>query len=100
MRVPPFKSTNYSSRRLIGALLFFVVFFLPLHFHPVNVAAQVAKECICLHGTLTQAGPASASANYLPALFSRPVTFAFRDEVGSVSILVLRSRAPPTLASL
>jgi len=49
-------------RRLIGAVLFLAVLFLPLHFHFSTPAAQVAKECGCVYGSRIQAGLAPAQA--------------------------------------
>jgi hypothetical protein len=43
----------FQPRRWIGAIVFLALFFLPLHFH-FSVAAQVSKECSCVHGTRTQ----------------------------------------------
>jgi hypothetical protein len=43
----------FQPQRWIGAIVFLALFFLPLHFH-FSVAAQVSKECSCVHGTRTQ----------------------------------------------
>ena len=40
-------------QQLLSAVLLLFVFFLPLHFH-FSAAAQVSKECSCVHGTRTQ----------------------------------------------
>jgi len=43
----------FQPRRWIGAIVFLALFFLPLHFH-LSFAAQISKECSCVHGTRTQ----------------------------------------------
>jgi hypothetical protein len=49
----------------VAALLF--VFSLPLHFHFTSVG-QVAKECVCVHGTRTQLAPLVDSPTLSPSL--------------------------------
>jgi hypothetical protein len=50
-----------SPRRLVVVLLFLTIFSLPLHFHPIAAAAQVAKECGCVHGSRSEPGLAPAA---------------------------------------
>jgi hypothetical protein len=42
--------------RLLGLLLLFAFFFLPLHGHPHQGTAQVTKECACIHGSRSEMG--------------------------------------------
>ena len=46
------RKCSLGPQQLLGAALLLFVFFLPLHFH-FSVAAQVSKECSCVHGTRT-----------------------------------------------
>ncbi len=96
----PFKFASLDSRRLIGILLFLAVFFLPLHVHSVTVAAQVTKECSCVHGTRTQAGLAPVLASWIPFLACHFVANESQDFPRNLSILIRDIRAPPTSAPL
>jgi len=53
MKAEQLSAGVFRPRRWIGAIVFLALFFLPLHFH-FSVAAQVSKECSCVHGTRTQ----------------------------------------------
>lgn len=87
----------FTSRRLIGAVLFLAVFFLPLHFHSFTVAAQFSKECSCYHGGRTQIGLAPASVDWTPA-FEPAQVVLYEPEVSSwFSVDFHAIRAPPAL---
>jgi hypothetical protein len=63
---------------VVGALVLFFVFFLPLHFHPANENRQISHECSCYLGGQTQLGscPSSTALIFAPEFFfivvSRP----------------------------
>jgi len=86
--------------RLIGFVLVLAIFFLPLHFHALNLAPQVNKECSCLSGSRTQAGLAIVAVGWLP-LFE---PYAIAPEVQHWPDLALsravQIRAPPVHTSL
>ena len=88
------------SRRLIGAVLFLAVAFLPLHFHSFTVAAQFSKECSCYHGGRTQIGLAPAAIDWTP-VFEPAQIVLYEPEVSSwFSVDFHAIRAPPFAASL
>jgi hypothetical protein len=88
------------SRRLIGAVLFLAVFFLPLHSHSFTPTAQFSKECSCVHGNRTQIGLATASVDWTPAF--EPAQVVFYEPEFSVwfSVDSHSIRAPPSASSL
>lgn len=94
------KSSSPERRRYVGLLLFLTVFFLPLHFHPVTVTAQVTKECGCLYGSRTQTGLTTTHSNWLPVLVWRPVQTESHEFFGSLFGIQWHSRAPPVATSL
>jgi hypothetical protein len=53
--------TPFPLSRVVSVALLLFVFLLPLHFH-FSFAAQVTKECSCIHGTRAQLAPPSESA--------------------------------------
>ena len=78
MKAEQLSAGVFQPRRWIGAIVFLALFFLPLHFH-FSVAAQVSKECSCVHGTRTQLGlnadvPLVAPAPRIEVLVVAPVT--------------------------
>lgn len=95
-----FWSARSNGRRLIGILLFLAVFFLPLHVHSATLAAQVTKECSCVHGARTQAGLAPELVSWTPFLACHFVANESQDFPWSLSILIRDIRAPPTPAGL
>ena len=81
--------------RWIGAVLFFFLFALPLHFHPVTDSQQITQECNCYCGGLSQLGSAPE-----PAVLSIPheAFFAFINRTEIPVDVVFESecaRAPP-----
>ena len=63
--------TNYGPltqkyNRLLGVLLLFAFFFLPLHSHPHQGTAQVTKECACIQGSRSEIGLPPAAASPAP----------------------------------
>ena len=52
--------------RIVGILLIFAVFGLPLHSHALTETPRIAKECSCIHGTRTEAGIVAASTAWRP----------------------------------
>ena len=88
------------SRRLIGAVLFLAVAFLPLHFHSFTVAAQLNKECSCYHGGRTQIGLAPASVDWTPAFQPALVVFYEPEASSWFSVDSHAIRAPPAVTSL
>jgi len=83
--------------RLVSLLLFFTVFSLPLHFHPVAATAHVSKECSCIHGTRSEMGMAPVPLDWTPSI--RQVFHeAFQPQFFSGLVTSLQSiRGPPAL---
>jgi hypothetical protein len=98
MFVPAVKHSN-NRRRIIGAAVVLVVFFLPLHFH-FSSGAKVAQDCACVQGTRTQLAPIAAVLPCAPSFAVQP--FIAQAVILSFSAwLRLRSvRAPPVSLSL
>lgn len=90
----------FTSRRLIGAVLFLAVFFLPLHFHSFTPTAQVSKECSCVHGSRTQVGLASGSTDWVPSLQQTVLVVCETQVFPWLSIDSHTIRAPPSVGSL
>jgi hypothetical protein len=81
--------------RVVGLLLLFAVFGLPLHSHALTETPRIAKECSCMHGTRTESGLVAASADWAPVL---QATFfeIVQSQIFSHSIVSFFSiRAPP-----
>lgn len=91
---------SLESRRLIGAVLFLAVVFLPLHFHSFTVAAQLSKECSCYHGGRTQIGLAPASVDWTPAFEPAQVVLYEPEFFAWFSVDSHAIRAPPPLQAL
>jgi hypothetical protein len=83
-------------RRSIGAILFVFLFSLPFHFHPVTESQQIAQECSCYCGGLSQLGSIPQ-----PILADNPLPIStflnFSDSVIISSDIVRTSsiRGPP-----
>jgi len=92
--------TIFKGRRFVGLLLFFAVFFLPLHFHVAVAAPHVAKECSCLYGSRTDAGLAPGPALALPIASHWPLEFFPQWEFAFHVVSSNASRAPPSFISL
>jgi hypothetical protein len=93
-------SERFDIRRLIGAGLLLAVFFLPLHFHFVTPTVQLTKECSCVYGMRTQAGPVAAATHWTPTFH---VTFIVVYESQTFASILVHSRAiraPPSFTSL
>jgi len=86
-----------NSRRLIGAVLFLAVFFLPLHSHAFTVTAQLGKECSCYHGGRTQVGLAPAQADWTPTFQASLIAVHESQVVGYSSVDSHAIRAPPAI---
>jgi len=82
------------ARRWVGAILFIAVFFLPLHFH-FTVAAQVSKECSCVHGTRTQTGQVAPLTVNVPVVCQVAIFSIHQESFVSRSVRNQFSRAPP-----
>jgi hypothetical protein len=52
--------------RIVGLLLLFAMFGLPLHSHAVMETPRIAKECSCIHGTRIETLPAVVSTDWTP----------------------------------
>jgi hypothetical protein len=83
---------------VVSFLLLLSVFFLPLHYHPLGAAAQITKDCACIHGTRTELGLTSASADFTPVLAFLPVTGEIQDSSGYLLVQSGHIRAPPVAA--
>ncbi len=90
--------TNVSRKRLrvTAVLLFLTVFFLPLHFHAVTQAAELSKECSCVHGLLTQTGPATAQAGVFHSVSSWLIVIFEPRNAAWFHVDFQAARAPPT----
>ena len=90
------RSSRARPARWFGVCLIVAVFFLPLHFHAATaIAAQVTKECICLHGSRTHATLTALPAGCAPAIVAHAVAPFAPVEIDSESIRIPSSRAPP-----
>ena len=83
---------------VVSFLLLLSVFFLPLHYHPLGAAAQITKDCSCVHGTRTEAGLTAALADFTFAPTSCPVTGDIQSSTGFLLVLSAHIRAPPVAA--
>ena len=97
MFVSPLMERSLNSRRLAAVVLLLAVFFLPLHFHSLTLAAQVTKECSCYQGGRTQVGLAPASVDWTPA-FQPTFIVVYEPQILSwLSIAAHTIRAPPAI---
>jgi hypothetical protein len=101
MNVPSFPfCSGLTRQRLVSAVLFFFVFFLPLHLHPYTSTPEVQKECSCLHGNRTQLGSLPDLVPAAPLLWA---SFLVPQEPVldfSCSFELRTIRAPPSIYSL
>jgi hypothetical protein len=88
-------SAKTASSRIIGALLFVAVFFLPLHFHAAPTATEMSTECSCAHGTRTQSGLAPVSTDCTPCVYAISVSLSQPQYSAFYTTLVESIRAPP-----
>jgi hypothetical protein len=91
--------TDLQLRRVIVSATLLFVFFLPLHFHFYS-SSQVAKECVCLHGTRTQVAVGSNVAVHAPQLWilsipEHAVSIWTEEKLEQIYV-----RGPPSQASL
>ena len=91
----------YGVRRCLSVSVLLALLFLPLHVHTLSAnSAQLTKECICLHGSRTQAGPAVPHEPCVSLIVvgkaAPPIQVAWR----SLSFHQPSSRAPPLSISL
>lgn len=85
----------------LSVCLIFIILFLPLHFHiQSGIAPQVTKECVCLHGTRTQANLTPVSSAGAPVVVVFALTPLAQREFHSRQIRIASSRAPPSAVSL
>jgi hypothetical protein len=94
------KNKGLTPRRLIGVLVLFFVFFLPLHLHFFNSTLRVGNECSCYYGTRIQAGLTPALVEHSLALQIFSVTTHEAQVFGWLSIKSPAVRAPPHIISL
>lgn len=81
--------------RIVGILLLFAVFSLPLHSHALAETPRIAKECSCVHGTRTEAGLVVAALDWTP-LTQVGFYEIVQPQICSHSIVTCYSiRAPP-----
>ena len=83
------------STAALSFLLLLSVFFLPLHYHPLGTAAQITKDCSCVHGTRTEVGLTSASVGSTLVFTTFRLTGDIQDSTGSLLIASGHIRAPP-----
>ena len=84
------------ARRWLGAILFLTVFFLPLHIHLASAsAAQITKECSCIHGSRTQTGQVAALTVSGPVVCQVAIFSIHQESFVSRSVRNQFSRAPP-----
>ena len=82
--------------RWFSVCLLLTVFFLPLHFHAISpIASQLTKECICLHGSKTQANLTSDAGACASVTVVGVVALVTQVEFASESVRIPSSRAPP-----
>ena len=82
--------------RWFSVCLILAVFFLPLHFHVTSaIASQITKDCICLHGSRTQAHLTAAPAVGASVIIVFTVALLTQCEFDSRPVGVRSSRAPP-----
>ena len=94
------KNKGLTHRRLIGVVVLFFVFFLPLHLHFFNSTLRVGNECSCYYGARIQAGLTPALVERSPALQIFSVTTHEAQVLGWLSIKSPAVRAPPSFTSL
>ena len=94
------KNKGLTHRRLIGVVVLFFVFFLPLHLHFFNSTLRVGNECSCYYGARIQAGLTPALVERSPALQIFSVTTHEAQVFGWLSIKSPAVRAPPSFTSL
>jgi hypothetical protein len=81
--------------RVVGLLLLFAVFGLPLHSHALTETPRIAKECSCIHGTRTEAGLVAAVADWAPLPQAAFIEIV-QSQIFSHSVVSFFSiRAPP-----
>ena len=83
------------SAAAVSFLLLVSVFFLPLHYHTVGTAAQITKDCSCVHGTRTEVGLTSASADSTLVFTAFPLAGDIQDPTGYLLTASGHIRAPP-----
>jgi hypothetical protein len=88
------------SRHLIASVLLLAIFFLPLHFHPFTLAAQVSKDCSCYHGGRTQIGLAPGPLDWAPTYQASFIIVREPQLFGWFSVDSHSIRAPPAISSL
>jgi hypothetical protein len=82
--------------RWVSVCLLLAVSFLPLHFHATSpIASQIAKECICLHGSRTQANLISTAIVCAPVVIVCTPVPVTQLEFVSLAVGIPSSRAPP-----
>jgi hypothetical protein len=81
--------------RVVGLLLLFAVFGLPLHSHALTEAPRITKECSCLHGTRTQTAPAQNTAPPAPLIEANFLEIVQPQIRTHFLITFLSIRAPP-----
>ena len=91
--------TDLQLRRVIVSATLLFVFFLPLHFHFYS-SSQVAKECVCLHGTRTQVAVGSNVAVHVPQLWILSIPEHAASIWTEEKLEQIYVRGPPSQASL
>jgi hypothetical protein len=82
--------------RWFSVCLILAVFSLPLHFHAISpIASQVSKECICLHGSRTQANLTSTAVACAPLTIISALAPVTQAAFVSLPVGLPSSRAPP-----
>jgi hypothetical protein len=90
-----FIQKSVDARRLVGAAVLVLVFFLPLHIHAADEAHQLTHECSCVHGTRTQLASIVSSTilTIVPAVFF--VITKLPEALISLAVESDFARAPP-----
>jgi hypothetical protein len=91
----PLRMRGFCTRRLIAAILFVSVFFIPLHVHFLTSATQVTKACSCYHARRTQLGSVPTLASWIPIIQLEIISVIEPDFLGSSSGSSRTIRAPP-----
>jgi len=87
-------------RRLIGALLFIAVSFLPFHVHAADECSQVRQECSCHSGGRPVLGCAPSAIALIPT-YEVVVVVPRGIEIPTVSMVASEpARGPPFLLPL
>jgi hypothetical protein len=81
--------------RIVGLLLLFAVFGLPLHSHALTDSPRIAKECSCLHGTRTEASAAVAPTAVPPLTHASRLEFVQPQIFSHFIVSFFSIRAPP-----